>query len=66
MNEFVSMTTLTEKYQRSKRTIFRWIKDNKFPRPVLTGEGGAETMFLLADVLQWEEDRIAESRKEAA
>lgn len=66
MTAYMTMSEVEERFRRSRRTIFRWIKSGKFPRPVLPGEGGAESLFLQTDIEEFERSLIEASRQKAA
>jgi prophage regulatory protein len=49
-------------YRRS--SIYRLIKNREFPAPILLSKNGRASAWIEAEVQQWIEQRIAESRKE--
>jgi predicted DNA-binding transcriptional regulator AlpA len=49
---------LSERFCKSRRTIFRWMKREKlpFPKPRLPG-AGSDNLWAIEDVLAWEHAR---------
>lgn len=46
---------LAERYKVSRATIWRWVKERDFPKPVKLGQGC--TRWKGSEVEQWEGDR---------
>lgn len=43
---------VAKRYNISRPTIWRWVKNEKFPRPIKLGEGS--TRWRLSDLERWE------------
>ena len=56
-DQFLTDRTLAERYQVSRSTIWRWLKDTpNFPHPVkLAGS----TRWRLSDLEKWEQEALA-------
>jgi prophage regulatory protein len=55
-NLFLSDKQVGSRYGVGRGTIWRWVKDHGFPRPVNLSPGC--TRWPLADLVRWEKDRI--------
>lgn len=69
-NTLLSIRTLTNDLDKSKSTIYRWIEQGEFPKPIRLSKGsedgrGGSVAWLKSDVDAWKEARIAESKKDA-
>lgn len=51
-NLFYSDKTLAKRYEVSRATIWRWLQENKLPKPIKLAAG--TTRWRLADIEQWE------------
>lgn len=49
-----SSSYLRERYGISRSTLYRWIKNNEFPTPVIQGGHGSQSRWHADDVLAWE------------
>ena len=56
---YISDTTVAERYQVSRATVWRWAQSKRFPDPVKLSAGC--TRWRLADVEKWEIDQLAAS-----
>lgn len=56
---YISVKQLAIRYGVSVPTLWRWVKDGKFPQPVKLGPGS--TRWRESDVLAWERTRLAEA-----
>ena len=53
--KFLSVKQLCDRYSTSRQSIWRWVRDGRFPRPVKLSPGC--TRWRLSDVEQFEEQR---------
>ena len=51
-NLYLSVDQVAERFGVSKDTIWRWKRQDEFPRPVKLG--GTTTRWRLADIKEWE------------
>ncbi|MCY1286648.1 hypothetical protein D9M71_352090 [compost metagenome] len=51
--KFITAKELMARYQRSRRTIDRWVAENGFPKPALAGQG-VTCMWRVEEVEAWE------------
>lgn len=54
---YLSDKQLAERYQIARVSVWRWIKENHFPKPVKLGPGC--TRWRYSDILEWEKKREA-------
>jgi len=59
---FIRMRALTQRIPVAKSTIWNWVQQGKFPRPVKLSE--SVTAWPVAEVAQWEAAKRDEARKE--
>ena len=52
---YLKDTEVANRYRISRPTIWRWVKNGTFPKPVRLGEGS--TRWRLADLEKWEQVR---------
>jgi predicted DNA-binding transcriptional regulator AlpA len=50
---YLKDTDIAIRYGISRATIWRWVKNNKFPRPIKLGAGS--TRWRLSDLEIWEQ-----------
>jgi prophage regulatory protein len=50
-------TDILKRYQISLPTLFRWIRQNKFPKPFKLAPGARSTGWYESDIALWEETR---------
>ena len=50
---YLKDTDIAMRYGISRATIWRWVKNNKFPRPIKLGAGS--TRWRLSDLEVWEQ-----------
>ena len=57
LNIMVSVSTIASRYSVSKQTIWNWVAENKFPKPIrLTPRC---TRWRLEDIEKWEANKIS-------
>lgn len=49
---FLRDIEIAERYDISRSTIWRWVKEDRFPRPIKLGP--ASTRWLITDLEAWE------------
>lgn len=59
--KFLRLSDVTEQISASGSSIWAWVKNGTFPKPVKLSPNC--TAWIAAEVDQWAADRIADSRK---
>jgi prophage regulatory protein len=52
----LSVQSVAERYEVSKATVWRWVKEGRMPAPVKMGS--STTRWVLADLEKWESTLI--------
>ena len=47
----------------SKPTIYRWMAEGKFPRPI---KAGRKSLWLMSDIMKWIDDLVANRENTSA
>ena len=55
--QYLSDKAVAERYQSSRSTVWRWVKEGKFPKPVKLATG--TTRWHLTDLEHWEAEARA-------
>lgn len=55
---YLADTGVSIRYSVSRSTIWRWLKEGKFPKPIRLGEGS--TRWRLSDLEDWEKSKEVE------
>lgn len=55
-NTFFSDAELANRYRASRSTIWRWVKEANFPKPIKLTPGC--TRWRLSDIEEWEKSRF--------
>lgn len=58
-NQYFSDLNLSDRYGKSRATIWRWVHDYNFPKPIKLSPGC--TRWKLSDIEKWEAEREARS-----
>jgi len=53
--QYLSDTNLSDRYGKSRATIWRWVRHYQFPKPVKLSPGC--TRWKLSDIEKWEADK---------
>jgi len=61
MQQYFSDQDLAERYGVSRLTVWRWVREGRFPAPVKLGPNCSR--WTGADMEQWEASRAAESKR---
>jgi len=58
---FVNVNELAERYNRTRQTIYKWMKldVNPFPKPKIN-QTGISSLWSTSDVLSWENQSITD------
>jgi prophage regulatory protein len=57
MNRYLARKTVAERLGVSAMTIWRWVRDGRFPSPIRLGP--RRTAWKETDIVKWEETRQA-------
>lgn len=52
MVQYLSDKTLAERYDTSRQTVWRWVREGKLPKPIKLSTG--TTRWSLSDLSAWE------------
>lgn len=58
LTPFLRDTEIASRYSISRPTVWRWVKQGKFPKPVKLG--GGSTRWRLIDLQAWEQNHKPE------
>lgn len=60
---FLRDTEIARRYSISRPTVWRWIKEGKFPKPIRLGSGSSR--WKLDDLESWEQTQAQKDHKES-
>ncbi len=60
---FLRDTEVAQRYNISRPTVWRWVKDGNFPKPIRLG--GGSSRWKLEDLESWEQTQVQKDYKES-
>lgn len=58
---FFADKDMAARYQVSRQTVWRWVREGRFPKPIRLG--AAAIRWSEEDILKWEQEKKAEAAK---
>lgn len=58
---FFADKDMAARYQVSRQTVWRWVREGRFPKPIRLG--AAAIRWSEEDILKWEQEKKAEAVK---